>query len=104
MSSNLREKRSAVILLAGGQSLRMGGVDKLWLELDGRPIIDFSFDWILDREFVFESGLSQVIVVISGEGYKKFLPYMSARKEAYPDVEFGRASPGRSRQESVSRD
>ena len=64
MSSNLREKRSAVILLAGGQSVRMGGVDKLWLELDGRPIIDFSFDWILDREFVFESGLSQVIVVI----------------------------------------
>ena len=70
MSSNLREKRSAVILLAGGQSLRMGGVDKLWLELDGRPIIDFSFDWILDREFVFESGLSQVVVVISEEGYK----------------------------------
>ena len=102
MSSNLREKRSAVILLAGGQSLRMGGVDKLWLELDGRPIIDFSFDWILDREFVFESGLSQVVVVISDEGYKKFLPYLTAHKKAYPDVEFGRASPGRSRQESVS--
>ena len=79
----------------------MGGTDKLWFELDHRPIIDFSFDWILDREFISEAGLSKVIIVISDEGYKDLLPYIAIYEEAHPNVEFERASPGRSRRDSV---
>ena len=101
MSINHREKSSVVILLAGGRSVRMGGTDKLWFELDRRPIIDFSFDWILDRAFVSEAGLSKVIIVISDEGYKSLLPYLAIYEEAHPNVEFERAAPGKSRRDSV---
>ncbi len=101
MSSNIRGKGSVVILLAGGQSVRMGGTDKLWLEFDHRPIIDFSFDWILDQGFVNEAGLSQVVIVISEEGYKNLLPYLAVYKEAHPNVDFDRAAPGESRRDSV---
>ena len=101
MSLNRREKRSVVILLAGGQSVRMGGTDKLWFKLDRRPIIDFSFDWILDREFASQAGLSKVIIVISDEGYKNLLPYIAIYEKAHPNVEFERAAPGESRRDSV---
>jgi molybdopterin-guanine dinucleotide biosynthesis protein A len=33
------------IVLAGGQGRRMGGVDKGWVEMDGRPLVE----WVLAR-------------------------------------------------------
>ncbi len=41
MSPTIRvvERDTAVIILAAGLSSRMGGVDKIWADLDGRPLI-----------------------------------------------------------------
>ena len=33
------------ILLAAGSSERMNGVDKIWAELNGKPVISYSVDF-----------------------------------------------------------
>lgn len=53
---------TAAILLAAGVSRRMGGVDKVWAELRGRPLLAFS----LERLAALEE-IEEIVVVAPGE-------------------------------------
>ena len=53
---------TAAILLAAGVSRRMGGVDKVWAEVCGRPLLAFS----IERLAAFEE-IEELVVVAPGE-------------------------------------
>jgi 2-C-methyl-D-erythritol 4-phosphate cytidylyltransferase len=53
---------TAAILLAAGVSRRMGGVDKVWAEVRGRPLLAFALERLAALEEVEE-----IVVVAPGE-------------------------------------
>ena len=53
---------AAAIVVAAGSSQRMGGIDKLWIDLDGAPLLARTLDAIAATP-----GLAQLLVV-GGEG------------------------------------
>ena len=53
---------TAAILLAAGSSQRMEGVDKLWAELGGRPVLA----WPLER-LAAARGIEEIVVVAPAE-------------------------------------
>ena len=49
------------ILLAAGSSERMNGVDKIWAEINGKPVISYSVD------FFHQSDLVSDFVIVSSK-------------------------------------
>ena len=81
----LLDKRTASVtamILAGGQSVRMGRVDKAFLEVEGTPIIARIVD-LLDK--IFE----HVIIVTNSPDSYKFLG-----KPTFPDIRPGAGAIG----------
>jgi len=95
------EGQAAVILLAGGQSARMVGIDKIWADVAGKPIISYSFDWLLDPKFVQEVSLAEVIIVAQSEQEERITEVLTERLDGARVPLFRFASPGASRQDSV---
>jgi len=56
----------AAIVVAAGSSQRMGGVDKLWLDVEGRPLLSYTLDALTRIE-----AISQVVVVLSAYGLER---------------------------------
>ena len=54
-----KDSKIAGILLAAGSSSRMGSKDKLWLELNNKPVIEYSLEVLLNLDIV------DVLVVVS---------------------------------------
>ena len=92
------------ILLAAGSSERMSGVDKIWAELKGKPVISYSVDFFYQSELVSdfiivtstknidtvrnylqEKGLSKIRIIIGGDrrqdSVKKAIDYINSLKE-----------------------
>lgn len=63
----------AVILVAAGRSERMGGTDKLWLDLWGRPV----WRWSLDT-FLAHPRLLHLALVVPSEGIDAFASALPA--------------------------
>ncbi len=61
ISTDYKSRQMSVIVVAAGQSTRMDGVDKLALEIDGRPVVRHSLE-IFDASEIVER-----IVVVSHE-------------------------------------
>ncbi|MDA1196140.1 MAG: NTP transferase domain-containing protein, partial [Planctomycetota bacterium] len=53
---------TAAILVAAGTSQRMGGVDKLWADLGGRPLLAWSLEMLASLDAV------GVVVVVTPAG------------------------------------
>ena len=54
-----KDSKIVGILLAAGSSSRMGSKDKLWLELNNKPVIEYSLEVLLNLDIV------DVLVVVS---------------------------------------
>ena len=54
-----KDSKIAGILLAAGSSSRMGSKDKLWLDLNNKPVIEYSLEVLLNLDIV------DVLVVVS---------------------------------------
>lgn len=54
------------LVVAAGSSRRMGGIDKLWLDIDGRPVLSYTLSAL--REAV---SLQQLVVVASPSGIER---------------------------------
>ena len=85
----------AVIVLAAGASSRMGGVDKIWADLGGRPLISHSIETLGAIE-----GVQTLVVAGPVERYVEFTTYASdaARRGVHVICVPG----GRRRQDSVA--
>lgn len=94
-------EQSAVILLAGGQSSRMTGIDKIWAEVNGVPVINYTFDWVLDKDFIERVNLSEVVIVARIEQQEKIRQVLGDRIDTMRSPLFKFASPGLLRQDSV---
>ena len=93
--------QSAVILLAGGQSSRMTGIDKIWAEVNGAPVINYAFDWVLDKDFIEKVDLSEVVIVAGIEQQERIRQVLSERIYTLRVPLFKFALPGLLRQDSV---
>ncbi len=93
--------QSAAILLAGGQSSRMTGINKIWAEIDGVPVINYAFDWMLDKNFIRKINLSEIVIVAEIEQQAIIRQTLDRRLPSrdIPLLKF--ASPGARRQDSV---
>ncbi|MEE2875727.1 MAG: 2-C-methyl-D-erythritol 4-phosphate cytidylyltransferase [Chloroflexota bacterium] len=93
--------QSAAILLAGGQSSRMTGIDKIWAEINGVPVINYAFDWMLDKDFIREINLLEVVIVAEMEQQARIRQALGMRlpSRGVPCLKF--ALPGARRQDSV---
>ncbi|MDG1839689.1 MAG: 2-C-methyl-D-erythritol 4-phosphate cytidylyltransferase [Dehalococcoidia bacterium] len=93
--------QAAVILLAGGQSSRMTGIDKIWAEVAGKPVINYALDWLLDRDVIQKVNLAEVIIVARTEQQDRIKKVLDERTDRVKAPLFGFAPPGVSRQDSV---
>jgi 2-C-methyl-D-erythritol 4-phosphate cytidylyltransferase len=80
---------TSVILLAGGVGSRMGAeIPKQFLQVLGKPIVNYSFELFLAMEEVDE------IVVVCGQEYRSYFEQASPKRIAF-------AQPGVRRQDSM---
>lgn len=56
----------AAVVVAAGSSQRMGGIDKLWLEFDGRPLLAYTIDALTTI-----TAVSWIVVVLSPYGFER---------------------------------
>lgn len=85
----------AVIILAAGSSSRMGGVDKIWADLGGRPLIAHSIETLGAIE-----GLQALVLVGPVDHYAEFGHY--AADAILRGVQLRCVQGGRRRQDSVA--
>jgi 2-C-methyl-D-erythritol 4-phosphate cytidylyltransferase len=91
---NKGNSRVAAIIVAAGESKRMGGVDKMIAELDGEPILTRA-----TRPFQECSLIDQIVVVVSGEKENKCRSLVTGQEwSKVTDVCIG----GERRQDSVA--
>ena len=82
------------ILLAAGRSQRMGGIDKVWANLGGRPMLA----WPLDMFAVLDA--VDTIVVVSSEERREQIEALAAEIASGRDVRW--AEGGERRRDSVA--
>ena len=84
----------AAILLAAGRSERMGGIDKPWAALGGRPLLAWPLAMLASLDAV------ETIVVVAGEERREQIEALAA--EAAPGREVRWAGGGARRRDSVA--
>jgi len=87
-------QKVAAIIAAAGESLRMGGIDKVLAPLGGKPALSYVLD-------VFEEcdSINQIVVVVSKDNTEKCRQLIAEKKLSKPiDVCAG----GKRRQDSVA--
>ena len=77
---------TVAILLAAGSSRRMGGVDKLWADLGGRPLLA----WPLERLASLEE-VDRVLVIAPGERHAEIATLATGLRTPVRCVEGGAA-------------
>ena len=91
---NKGNSRVAAIIVAAGESKRMGGIDKMLTELDGEPILTRA-----TRPFQECKRIDQIVVVVSGEKENKCRRLVTGQEwSKVTDVCIG----GERRQDSVA--
>ena len=91
---NKSKQKVAAIIVAAGESKRMGGIDKMITELDGEPILTRA-----TRPFQECELIDQIVVVVSGGKEKKCRSLVTGKEwSKVTDVCIG----GERRQDSVA--
>lgn len=93
VSNDLAHERIAVIVLAAGSSSRMDGVDKIWADLGGVPLLAHSL-----RTASMLAGVTDIVVVSSGARHADITALASKA-----GVEVRCIEGGARRQDSVAR-
>ncbi len=65
----------AAVVVAAGASRRMGGIDKLWLDVDGKPLLAYTLDALASI-----TAITRIVVVLSAHGLER----VSALRDAAP--------------------
>ncbi len=84
----------AAILLAAGRSQRMGGIDKVWATLGGRPLLAWPLDMLAALDAV------DTIIVVSGEERREQIEALAAEFAPGRDVRW--TAGGERRRDSVA--
>ncbi len=90
---NTRQKVGAVIV-AAGESKRMGGIDKMWSLIDGRPVLARALD-----AFLCCASIGQIVIVMNKKNLKQG---RALKKELNSDKKITFCTGGVRRQDSVA--
>ena len=82
----------AAVIVAGGSSNRMGGIDKILFQLCGRPVLQYSLE-----QFIRSNFFSQIVVVTSSQNMNKVNGILTSLGNNDVKVVMG----GKRRQDSV---
>ena len=85
---------AAAILLAAGRSQRMGGIDKVWANLGGRPLLAWPLEMLAALDAL------DAIVVVSGEERREQIEALAA--EVAPGLDVRWTAGGERRRDSVA--
>lgn len=96
VNDNKREKIAAIIPAAGSGKRMAAGVNKIWLPLDGVPVLDHTLN-------VFQNSplIDEIVLVVNQTELSKFKSFLAARREQYR-IAVNLVVGGAERQDSVA--